>query len=91
MNSMSASPVRVALPTVDQTSTESMTSVKAPMRKKVMKCSRLATFHQRLQRRMFSSLTGKVYPSDGAATSSPVIGETTLGMRAPIPRPLSRM
>ena len=75
----------------DQTSTESMMSVKTPMRKKVMKCSRLATLHQCLQRRMFSSFTGKVYPREGAATSSPVIGETTLGMRPPIPRPLSRM
>src|SRR5918998_1765447 len=65
MNSMSADPVTSALPTVDHTSTESMMSVKAPMRKKVMKCSLLHTFHQALQRRMFSSFTGKVYPRDG--------------------------
>src|SRR4028118_345 len=90
MNSISADSVRFDCPTVDQTSTESMRSVKRPMQKKVMKCSRLHTFHHDLQRLRFCSFTGKVYPRDGAATSSPVIGETILGMGPPIPNPSSR-
>src|ERR687894_158953 len=43
MNSRSSPMLR--LPTVDQTSTESMRRVKAPMQKKVMTCSRFATLH----------------------------------------------
>jgi shikimate 5-dehydrogenase len=41
----------------------------------------LATLHPLFQRRRFSSLVGKVYARPGAASSSPVMGETMLGMR----------
>src|SRR5918993_2843636 len=76
-------------PAVEKTSTERATSNTEPMNQKVMSCSWLAIFHQVLQRRLFSSVSGGTYPNDGAATSSPVMGETMLGMVMPIPKPLS--
>jgi hypothetical protein len=56
-----------------------------------MNCSQLATRHQPRHRRMFSSSVGNMYPSDGFASSCPVMGETILGMCMPMPMPLSRM
>src|SRR5918997_3545666 len=76
-------------PAVEKTSTQRPMSNTKPMNQKVMSCSWLAILHQALQRRLFSSVSGGTYPRDGAAPSSPVMGETMLGMRMPIPRPLS--
>ncbi len=59
------------------------------MHQKVKRCSWFATFHHPLKRRRFSSVSGGTYPRPGAATSSPVIGETMLGMWMPMPIPLS--
>jgi hypothetical protein len=53
--------------------------VSVPIMKKAKNCSLLATFHQRSQRRRFSSSGGKVTPVAGAASSSPVIGDTMRG------------
>ena len=40
---------------------------------------------------MFASSWRTIVPVDGAAWSSPVIGETMCGMYLPIPKPLSRI
>src|SRR5918994_3817320 len=68
------------MPMLEKTSTQRETSNNAPMNQKVKRCSWFATFHQPCQRRLFSSVSGGTYPKDGAATSSPVMGETMLGM-----------
>src|SRR5215213_1624925 len=77
-------------PMVEKTSTQRATSKRAPINQKVMRCSVFATFHHALKRRSFSSVEGGTYPSDGAATSSPVMGETMLGMWMPMPIHLYR-
>src|SRR5919112_724690 len=76
-------------PMLEKTNTQRETSNNAPRNQKVMRCSWFATFHHPLKRRWFSSVSGGMYPRDGAATSSPVMGETMLGMWMPMPMPLS--
>jgi hypothetical protein len=52
----------------------------APMTAKETNCSMFALRHHTRQRLMFSSSRGNVYRfPDGAASSSPVIGETIRG------------
>jgi hypothetical protein len=85
-----SSPMFSWTPMLEKTSTQRETSNNAPMNQKVMRCSWFATFHHSFQRRRFSSVSGATYPSDGAATSWPVRGETMLGMWRPMPIPLSR-
>jgi hypothetical protein len=53
--------------------------VSVPITKKAMNCSLLATFHQARQRRMLPSVGRNVTPVAGAASSSPVIGDTIRG------------
>src|ERR671915_202275 len=84
-----SSPMFSWMPMLEKTSTQRETSSNAPMNQKVMRCSWFATFHHSFQRRRFSSVSGGTYPRDGAATSSPVMGETMLGMWMPIPLSLT--
>ena len=53
--------------------------VSVPITKNAKNCSLFATDHQLFQRRMFSSVGLKVTPLAGAASSSPVTGETIRG------------
>src|SRR3954447_23938828 len=72
--------------TVEYAISENTAIVSAPITKNEKNCSMLALRHHSRQRVMLAASTRNQKPRpDGAASSSPVIGDTTRGAYEPMP------
>src|SRR5699024_1626327 len=91
MKSKSASSEMCLPYTVEEASTLKTTIEAMQMPQKETSCSLLATLNQPWKRRMFSSSWRTIEPVDGSGSGSPVSGDSTFGMYAPIPKPFSRI